>query len=225
MCRINLIASALLVTLSAGCATGPPVLDTSASAELSFDGLYPLNNTRADAAWSIADLDLSGYTKIMLQSAGIEYRSANAGSRTRIRSSQTEFALSDEKKARLREIVQEAFVTELAKSKKFTLVTAPGDDVLLVRGALLDVVSKAPPGPIGRGDIFLSSIGAATLVLELRDSVSEAILARAVDRRAADNIGGELRRSNSANNQQAVKRLANHWARELRNRLEEFSEP
>ncbi len=56
-------------------------------------------------------------------------------------------------------------------------------DVLLIRGALLDVVSYVPPDNIsGRGSVFLSSVGEATLVIELRDSITNAILARAIDR-------------------------------------------
>jgi hypothetical protein len=225
MSRRILVASLIVAGAVNGCVSGPPVLDTSAEAERSFDGLYPLKNTRADAAWAVEDLDLSGYNKVILQSAGIEYRSAKAGSRSRARSSQTEFALDQKQKSELREIVTEAFATELANSEKFTVVTEPGTDVLLVRGALLDVVSAVPPDPIGRSDIYLREVGEATLVIELRDSLSEAILMRAVDRRAAENAGGQMRISSSASNRQAVKRLAGNWARQLRTRLDSFAAP
>ena len=70
--------------MAAGCASGPPVLDTSAEAERSFDGLYPLRNSRADAAWAVENLDLSGYNKVLLQGAGIEYTPAKSGSRSRV---------------------------------------------------------------------------------------------------------------------------------------------
>jgi hypothetical protein len=170
--RISVVAI-LVAFLGAGCSTVPPAVDTGASAELTFDGLYPVRNTRADAAWSTADLDLSGYTKIMLRGAGIEYRPVKAATRS---SSASEFPLSDTQKQRFREVVVEAFVKELEKSEKFTLVNRPGRDVLLIHGGLLDVVSAVPPERSGRGEIYLSSIGEATLVIELRDSMSDAIL-------------------------------------------------
>ena len=116
----------------------------------------------------------------------------------------------------------EAFLDELGKSEKYTLVNESGPDVLLVRGALLDVVSYVPPEPIGRGSIYLSRVGEATLVLEVRDSITEAILVRTVDRRAAEAMGGWLQESNRVTNTSEVRRLAKRWASLLRTRLDEF---
>ena len=121
--------------------------------------------------------------------------------------------------------MREAFVEELGKSKHFAIVTEPGPDVLLIRGALFDVVSYVPPDPVGaRADVYLSRVGEATLVLELRDSITEAILARAVDRRAAENIGGTLQYSTRVFNATEVKRLARTWGSLLRERLDEYGE-
>ena len=57
----------------------------------------------------------------------------------------------------------------------------------MIRAGLLDVVSFVPPDPVGgRTEIYLSRVGEATLVLEIRESESGATLIRAVDRRAAE---------------------------------------
>jgi hypothetical protein len=199
-------------------------MDREAADEQTFDGLFPLRNTRADAAWARPDLDLSGYNKVMLVGAGISYRPAREvrSASTAFRRGQSEFVLDENQQARLKSIVAEAFLKELGQSQNFTIVEKPGADVLLIRGALLDVVSQVPPEPIGRGQIYLSSIGEATLVLEIRDSMSNTILVRAVDRRAAENIGPPLQESNRVTNSQEIRRLANHWARLLRQRLDEF---
>ena len=55
---------------------------------------------------------------------------------------------------------------------------------------------------MGRSNIYLSSVGEATLVIEIRDSESNAVLARIVDRRAADmnQTGGAMQQSNSVTN-------------------------
>jgi hypothetical protein len=94
--------------------------------------------------------------------------------------------------------------------------------VLLLDASLIDVVSRVPPEPIGRGRIFLRAVGEATLVLELRDSESNEILARAVDRRAAESAFP--RESVSITNWAEVRRIAKTWAQTLRRRFERVTE-
>ncbi len=213
------------LALIAGCATPVPTVDTSPEADVSFDGLHPVKGTRADLAWARPDVDISQYSKIMLQGAGIEYRpGGERGTTYSARSRGGPYEVTEKQKARLREVVQEKFVEELSKSEKFELVNEPGPDVLLVRGYVLDVVSFVPPEPMGRSAIYIREVGEATLVLELRDSITEAILARAVDRRAAESIG-EFQKSNRAMNAASVRRLAGFWARLLRERLDAYKEP
>ncbi len=210
----------------AGCASGPREIDTSESAELSYDGLYPVTNTpRSSKVWARADFDLSGYTKIMLQGAGIEYRPVKRVSRgTMYNSSVDAFPISDKARGQVQEIFQTAFATELANVEGLQVVTAPGPDVLVVRGYLLDVISKVPPEAIGgRSDIFLSSLGEATLVIELVDSESNTTLLRGIQRRSAEAMGG-MTWSNPVRNMVEVKNLAEAWAKLVREKLEGLAE-
>ena len=208
----------------AGCASTNPTIDTSAEAETSFDGLYPVKGGFADAAWARPGADISQYSKIMLQGVGIEYRPGGESGRLyHSQRSGDHFELSDKQKEKLQEVVSEAFRKELGKSEHFTIVDEAGPDVLLIRGGLLDVVSYVPPDTLGRTEIFLSKVGEATLVLEIRDSVSEAILARAVDRRAAEDFARGFSRSNRVMNTAEVRQLANTWARKLRESLDSYA--
>jgi len=102
---------------------------------------------------------------------------------------------------------------------EFGLVDDPGPDVLLIRGALLDVVSRVPPTTSGRSRIFIDSVAEATLVIEVRDSVTKAILARVIDRQAARRPSGAIE-VNSVSTWSEVSRLANRWASRLRAGLE-----
>jgi hypothetical protein len=69
-------------------------------------------------------------------------------------------------------------------------VTTPGPGTLILVGTLVDVVSKVPPDDApGRYEVYLSDVGEATLILELRDSVTNEVLARVADRRAAESAG------------------------------------
>ena len=216
------IAAALAI---AGCATSAPSVDTSAEAEMTFDGLYPVKNSRADEAWARPDVDLTQYSKIMLESVGVEYRpGGESGGTFRARTTAGHYEVTEAQKAKFESTMREAFIEELGKSEHFTIVSEPGPDVLLIRGALLDVVSYVPPESIGgRTDVYLSKVGEATLVLELRDSITEAILARAVDRRAAEKFGSFPEKSTRTTNMSDVRRLARTWGRLLTQRLDEYA--
>ncbi len=96
----------------------------------------------------------------------------------------------------------------------------PGADVLIIRGAMLDIVSLVPPERAGRTDIYLSRVGEVTLVLELADSLSGETLARAAERRAAERPGQQAVRASPVTTWTEVKRLARRWAVKLRDGLD-----
>ena len=72
----------------------------------------------------------------------------------------------------------------------------------------------------GRSRNFASSAGAATLLLELYDSVSGEIMARAVDRQADNET--IMRWTNRVTNTGAARRIFTRWARLLGDRLDEL---
>ncbi|MGI9235814.1 MAG: hypothetical protein ACR2QZ_00360, partial [Woeseiaceae bacterium] len=101
--HVYLIAA--IAILATGCASSTPSVDTSAEAELSFDGLHPVKGGTADAAWARPDADISQYSKIMLQGVGIEYRPG--GVTGRIHHSKTRdkhFEIPDERKEKFRQL-------------------------------------------------------------------------------------------------------------------------
>lgn len=223
MSHLRPAAICLLATITMACVSQPATLVKTESAR-TYDGLYPVEHVQFDHVWARADLDLSGYEKIFLESTGIQYRPvSHSNSASRFNLNASEFPLNDAQKKRLEEEVAGAFNEELAKSKHFTLAQEPASDTLIVRGGLIDVVSKVPPERFARSDVYLDEVGAATLVIELVDPLSHAVLLRAVDRRAADTVGTPVR-SSPATNWQEVRRLARTWARTLRAGLDGLHE-
>ena len=216
------IACAVLVAVDAA---GKPRLETGPDAEVTHDGLHRVDRTAMDAAWVKPDLDLSPYDKLMVVAGGMSFKPVdNEGKRWWPGlSDDTEFPISDENKQRLQEEVTHAFAEELSKLERYEVVTEPGAGVLLVIGELIDVVSEVPPVDecVGRCDVYLTEVGEATLVLELRDSVTNEVLARAADRRAAESEGWPIN-ANSVTVWPEVRQLAGTWARLLRKRLEEI---
>jgi len=225
----NVIASILsftLVILSAGCTTSAPTIQQGSDAEVSYDGLHKVDNSQADSAWARPDFDISTYSKIMLVGAGIEYTpETNTGRTSRDRNRGGPYFIDDKTRAKFEQMVNDVFSEEMAKIENFTFVEEAGPDVLMVWGGLLDVSSYVPPDNLsGRSEVFISQVGAATLVLELRDSETGTILARSVDRRAAERGGGYMMNSNSVTNASEVRRLVRFWAKRLRDGLDGFSE-
>jgi len=222
---LMLVTAILFAVGSVGCATKPPTAQTGPDAEVTFDGLHKFDNTRVDAAWAVPDFDLSGYWKILPVNLGIEYREVkNRGNTATARSRGGPYFIDDKARAEFEALVDEIVMEELQKSSRFEIVDEPGPGTLIVGGGLLDVVSMVPPDPMsGRSRIYLSSVGEATLVLELRDSESNRILARAVDRRAAEPIGNTFTQSNTVTNNAEVRRLIRHWGTLVREALEGFT--
>jgi len=220
----NILAIALFACVS-GC-TQTPSIETGPGAEYTYDGLVRINNSRLKDAWVDPDVDLTQYNKIMVGAAEFEFRAvkkSTTSTATR-RLNETEFWMSDATKQKLIETVTAIFGEELQKSQKFTVVDEAGPDVLLLVGGLHEIVSQVPPDEFGRSEIFLRSVGEATLVIEAKDSLSGETIYRAIDRRAAERTGGELMRSNSVTNMAEVRRLARRWGTRLREGLDSIHE-
>jgi Protein of unknown function (DUF3313) len=221
-------AAALALTLFAGrsgAAPKQPRIETGPDAEVTHDGLVRVQKSVADAAWVKPTLDLTPYKKLMVVSQGVSFRKLEPVSTFQARN-ESQFPVKEENKERLSQELKTAFETELAKLERYEIVTAPGPDVLLLVGAVIDVVSNIPPdidsARFGRGGVYLTSVGDATLVIELRDSESGEILARAADRRAAESpFAFEV---NNVTAWSEVRRLASYWASLLRRRLEEIEQ-
>ena len=203
-----------------------PTIQQGPDAEVTFDGLVRIDNSTFSNAWIDPDVDLSKYNKIMPGGAEFEFRAvkkSNSSSMTR-RANESEFWISDKNKEKVREIVTEAFREELLQSKHFEFANTRGPDTLIIVGGLHDIVSRVPPDMVGRGEIYLASVGEATLILEARDSLSGETIYRAVDRRSAEQAGGYVMMSNSVTTTTEVRRLAKRWASRLRAGLDSIHE-
>lgn len=219
------IAVISLFAATAIACTATPTFQEGPDAEVTFDGLTRMDNTIMDAVWARTDIDLTSYRKVMFEGVGIEFRevsgpySGRTGATSASRRNQTEFQLDEATRTAFEEEITAAFAEEVAASEVFEVVEEAGPDVLLVRGGLLDVVSRVPPETVGRSRIFIDSVGEATLILEVRNAESHSIYVRAVDRRAAQSTG-QMQESNRVTNRAEVRRLGRRWGRTLRDGLD-----
>ena len=218
MKKVLAIAAVALVTACAG----EPTIQSGPNAEVTFDGLVRIDNSRFAGAWIDPEVDLKQYTKIMPGGAEFQFRNVQktAGRMQTTRSNEREFWISDSNRQRLIDTVSEIFDEELEASQHFTVTDEPGPDTLVIVGVMHDIVSRVPPDLVGRGEIWLSSLGEATLVLQISDSLSGEVIYRAVERRSVERPGGQMVLANSASTWGEVRRWARRWAVNLREGLD-----
>jgi len=212
----RIVGGCLLVLTGCAAVEREPAL----GADESFDGLRKVVNTRIREAWVVPDLDLTGYTAILPTYAGSQYVPTKSAAAARDTKARAPFPISKENRDRLDALVRQVFGDELRKLQRFALTDAPGPNVLTLEGGLMDIASAVPPQTGGRRDVYLSSVGSATLVIELRDSESNSVLVRMIDRRSTSAPISTLP-SNPVTNAAEVKRLLQSWAQLLRQRLDD----
>jgi hypothetical protein len=95
--------------------------------------------------------------------------------------------------------------------------------VLRVKVKIMNLYANAPDTAVAGVRTFTVSAGEMTLLLELYDSETGAILARVVDRQEARSTG-RMQISNSVTNAGDAAQIANGWARLLKKGLDKARE-
>jgi hypothetical protein len=147
--------------------------------------------------WVAPGADFTQYSKLYIWNAEFQFRDVGPVRRSRstmLSTRKSEFGISDKDREEFQKIVSEAFLDEIQKGKNFKLVEDLDRNTLVMRGAVLDIISRVPPETIGRSEIYLSSIGEATLVMELIDAGTGEVVALVAERRhlqrGSSNLGG-----------------------------------
>lgn len=190
--------------------------------EVTHDGLHLVPDTEVAAAWVKPGADFSGYDRIMLLEAYVAFR--KGWEREQRGSSVHRITKRDVErmKREVAELFRQVFVEELSGEDGYPVVEDADSDVLLLRPAIIDLDVTAPDvGTSARSYNFAASAGAATLFLELYDSVSGEILARVLDRKVAGE-SAFMRWSNKVTNRAAAREVLAGWAGLLRQRLDEI---
>ncbi len=213
------LASLWLLT---GCpATTTPTINLDS--EPTDQGLYELAGIDVDEAWAKPGVDMARYSKILLGGIDVEFRPGGETRTSRIAlSSGGPFAVSEEEQAEYRSISAEEIPEELGRSGRYELADESGPDTLLVTVQLMDLVSNIPPDVSGRNDVYISELGEATVILEVRDSVTQELLARTVERHTAEGIERQVEVSVVVTNTSEIRRLFSIFGRELRGQLDDI---
>jgi hypothetical protein len=196
----TILAAVFAAALCNACASGKN------APEATHDGLQLVPDSKMERVWVKPGEDFSQYDMIGLLDCYVAFKKG-------WRLSHPDIRRSDMDKIRkwLATEFRTVFTSELWKNG-YQIATAPKKNVLLVRPALIDLEIIAPDTQSDESSMtFTTSTGSVTLYVELYDAESSEILARAVDRRQANHIGGVEVSSFSTNSDDA-RRLLKHWA-------------
>lgn len=192
--------------------------------QATHDGLVLVPDSKVAAAYMDPEADLSVYNKIMILDCYVAFKkdwqkdTKKTGSRISVSASDMERIKAD-----TAALFRDVFTEKLAEDDGYEIVNAAGEDVLLVRPAIIDLDITAPDTmSAGRSRTYTTTAGSATLFIELYDSTTGDILARAADSRTARNVGGHLSYSNRVTNRSDARRMLGKWADLLRDKLDEF---
>jgi len=185
------------------------------------DGLVKVTPRRMELAWLRPGADFRPYTKVIIDQTQVAFLpnwlkdyNFNADLGSRISQAQANQIMAAAQ-TNFDEIFRDAF-----RKAGYDVVTTPGPDVLRVNSAILDLDVNAPAGQAGFQTTWIITAGQAALIVEVRDSATNALLGRVADRRETQNLGRRI--ASNATNLYDFRLLFSHWAGICTNALGEL---
>jgi len=175
------------------------------------DGLVQVKPRQVELAWLRPGADFRPYTKVIVDRTQVAFQpdwlkdynlNANLGRR-----------VTNEQAAQIMAAAQTNFddiFVDAFRKAGYEVVTTTGPDVLRVNSGVLDLEINAPNPDSGVQSIWVITAGQAALIVEVRDTMSNALLGRIADRRTTQDLGSRM--ASSARNVYDFRVLFTHWA-------------
>ncbi|MCU0808404.1 MAG: DUF3313 domain-containing protein [Candidatus Contendobacter sp.] len=176
-----------------------------------WDGLVEVDSKRLGAVYLAPGADFRVYQRVMVDPTQVAMKKNWARDQNDSRMGVNRVTDKDVQRIlqAARENYADVFQNALTKAG-YQLATEPSPDVLRVAAAIINIDVTAPDVmSAGRSVSFAADAGEATLVMEFRDSVTNALLARVLDRRETD---GMPQRMNSVTNVAEFRQLFGEWS-------------
>ena len=215
----NKILFAVLAVMFA-LATISPALAKKSLPAVNDEGMELVEDSDLATVYADPGADLSIYNRIWLQDATVAFkknwqRDQNRSDPFKVRTKDMERIQED-----VATLFREVFTKELLDGG-YELTEEIGDDVLLVKPAIVDLDVIAPDiQRASRTHSYSESAGEMTLNLELFDSLTGDKIAKATDRKR-DYRRGYMEWRTSVSNRADARRMMTSWAKALRSALDE----
>ena len=188
--------------------------------EVTVEGLQLIKDSNLTLVYAEPGIDLRQYSKINLDDAYIAFRKNWRRDQNRHHPQKVNAKDMARMKAELSSLFREVFSRTLLEGG-YELVTERAEDVLLIKPAIINLDVFAPDTmDANRGSSFSETTGEMTLYLELYDSVTDDLIAKALDRNE-DRRTGYFQWQNRVTNRAAANRILQVWANVLKQGLDE----
>ena len=216
----TLVAVAAPVLLwQPGASLAQVAVETGPEAEVTADGLHRVPPSIMTGTWTKPDLDLSRYSRIFFLPTIVQFREIpERRYSARAMANDTAFPINDLRQERLRELFGEDLYEAVSNLRSYELSEELGRDVLMIQGFLTDVASGVPPDNTTAFGAVIRMAWEVSLVMELRDSMSNEILARTIE---SQRINGPM---DAGAVFSLTPRLTQDWSRQLVRSLDELSD-
>lgn len=224
-----MIVSQTLKLLCLVCiATGIGACSTTSAPSETFDGLVLVPDTKFGEVYRRPGADLAAYDSYGLAPCSVAFKknwmrdqnSARLDLGNRVTQKDV-----DRIKDTLSADCETYFREALEQAPPYPLVDSfsDGEHILALRPSIINLDISAPDTrSAGMQRTYTTQAGEMTLVLELLDGTTGAILVRIVDRQRGLDTG-RLQWSNSATNQADARRILRRWAEQLRKGLDQVT--
>lgn len=182
--------------------------------ETTAEGLQRVPDTKMAIVYAAPGASLAGYTSVLLLDAHVAFK------KDWLRQQRTKSVTSNRVSSRDMEDMKKRLATEFdtvfrekLTEAGYPVVDEPGDAVLLLRPAIINLDVTAPDTmSANRNYTITSSAGEMTLYLEMYDSVTGSIIIKALDRKGDRSQLGQFTLSSSVKNKAAANRILAQWA-------------
>lgn len=189
------------------------------------EGMVLMKGSKLKVVYLMPGATLDPYTKIILLDCYVAFRKDWQKDKNREAvglSGRVSTSDMEKIKKKLADGFKKVFTQELQTKGGYEIVDKPGDDVLIVRPAIVNLDITAPDiQSAAMTRSVVASAGQMTLYVELYDSSTGDIIARVIDPEAADR-GGFAMVADSATNTAEAERIIRKWADTLRSHLGEL---
>ena len=177
-----------------------------------FDGLVPLEGASMGVAYIDPNADFGVFNRVAVFEPHVAFRSNWKRDQNRSRSRNIRASDVERIKENVADLFVEVF-TERLEAAGHDVVNYADEDVMILRPAIIDLDISAPDvRSAGRTRNYVTNAGAATLFVEMHDSLTGDLLGRAIDRRAARRGGGFAISANRVTNRSDARREFRVWA-------------
>jgi hypothetical protein len=191
--------------------------------QVTEDGLHRVPDSKMAIVYAEPGADLAQYKRIQLLDAYVAFKKnwardqrSRSADKLRVNSRDVEKIKGD---------LAKEFQTVFKKTLEdggYEVVDEAAEDVLLVRPAIINLDVNAPDTmSAGRSRTYTSTAGEMTLYIEIYDSVTGDLIAKALDRKADNSRQGYYTWTNSVTNSAAARRILGGWASILLDALNE----